>query len=224
MNPSANATMTNHRTSAVMASILFAGLLLLFLTTPAVAMNDPVVGRWLTRDPLWYNGKGSLHPRFRNMGLLQGTSHQILERKSPYLTLLAQPARFHDPYGLCCCLLPDRKFKKICTKISGATGCCEGTVVYPDWWPDWGFGAFNGPGPGPYNYCFEEEEFNYDCAACDPKCFPLFFWIPWSEQKEITLKICLPGSEDASDCFFANVTCEIEGNFWVSFWTCCQRK
>lgn len=30
-------------------------LVVLVVTAPALAMNDPVTGRWMTRDPLWYN-------------------------------------------------------------------------------------------------------------------------------------------------------------------------
>jgi hypothetical protein len=53
----------NHKMTLVLA--LFGLLAILTLTNPALAMNDPVTGRWITRDPLEYNMR-LLKPRARD--------------------------------------------------------------------------------------------------------------------------------------------------------------
>ncbi len=55
-----------------------ATLLVLATTVPAAAMNDPVTGRWLTRDPIEYDA---------------GTANL-------YEDVFSQPTFWLDPFGL----------------------------------------------------------------------------------------------------------------------------
>ena len=52
--------------SSTLSMCLLAGVVPLFQATPAWAMNDPVAGRWITRDPADYNGSAT-QPRLRGL-------------------------------------------------------------------------------------------------------------------------------------------------------------
>ncbi len=98
MDPSPYETTKNTCEHCGKYAILFGGFLLLF-ATPAAAMNDPVLGRWLTRDPLYY--KASRLAAWNRLGSLR-----ILSSRGQAAALLSfarsSPPRFVDPAGLTC--------------------------------------------------------------------------------------------------------------------------
>lgn len=100
---------------------LTALLAVLAVTAPASAMNDPVTGRWITRDPLEYSTGSSLSTavvptdgRTANIPSavpephdkpndLQSCSEVSGETDSSYFhSLRSNPLRWRDPSGLLC--------------------------------------------------------------------------------------------------------------------------
>jgi len=70
-------------------------LLVLAIATPAVAMDDPVTGRWATRDPLGY---AAVISKGRDGRLIiRSASHTKTENLHEFLA--SNPLDYHDPLG-----------------------------------------------------------------------------------------------------------------------------
>ena len=64
-------------------------------------MNDPVTGRWVTKDPQWYNEK-ELHPRHPKAELVRRPRNPLQRKMSAalFLVLMSNPTAHLDASGL----------------------------------------------------------------------------------------------------------------------------
>jgi len=118
--------LTTHTSKALPGCLML--LTVLVVTAPALAMNDPATGRWITRDPLWYNNnsvKKVRIPKHRRVSRLARTLLFDRTRQAPWarraagtgssldnVTIASNPAIFEylnskqtikrDAFGLSC--------------------------------------------------------------------------------------------------------------------------
>jgi hypothetical protein len=85
----------NDRSTMVLG--VFALTALLTVTVPATAMNDPVTGRWITRDPLYYGSLSYLNPR--PGGWVPLTAPQERDRLNLYEAMRDDPVNRTDADG-----------------------------------------------------------------------------------------------------------------------------
>jgi hypothetical protein len=117
----------NDRSTIVLGFVAL--LAVLAVTAPAPAMNDPVTGRWITRDPLTYNplqvdiqlaaaqrpktaSQGTVEAQRETDSRQQGSERNAQDEdggdirshdKNGYLLLKSQPVSFWDPLGSADC-------------------------------------------------------------------------------------------------------------------------
>jgi hypothetical protein len=119
-----------------------AALIIPAFTSSVWAMEDPAIGRWLTRDPLQYNPV-VLEPR---MGIARsGPATSDVDKGPALLMLLARgqqpagPGQTNSPYsfaennsmrsrdasGLCCCFDRSLTWDGICVTSTGLSCMCQ---------------------------------------------------------------------------------------------------